>query len=88
VRSGFLLDELSGFFTNSTPLSGSESGEGLLPRQVLRLFRTRDPGNNSAGKRKERKNHESIDSAKTTISVLRRFGLSTTLDRISLSSSK
>jgi hypothetical protein len=41
-------------FFKTRLLNGSESGGGLLPRQVLRLFRTRNLGkSNWAGKKEE-----------------------------------
>ena len=47
------LDKPAGFSPDSASLNGSESGGGLSPRQVLRLFRTRHRRINAAGKRKE-----------------------------------
>ena len=52
------LDKRAGFFSNSTAPNGSESGGGLFPAAVLRLPGPAISKSNSAGKRKERKNHE------------------------------
>jgi hypothetical protein len=48
---GELFDRLAKFLPNSASLNGFESGGGRFPRYVLRLFRTRVPKLNSAGKR-------------------------------------
>jgi hypothetical protein len=54
------LDKLTGFFSDSTS-NGSESGGGLSP---ARFFISSGPAIRIATERgKERKNHESIDSA-------------------------
>jgi hypothetical protein len=44
------FDKHPGIFPHSASLNGSESGGGLSPRQVLRLFRTRNRRINMAGK--------------------------------------
>jgi Chaperone of endosialidase len=48
------FDKRARFFANSPLLNGSESGGGLFPRWVLRLFRTRNPRVKTAGKKKGR----------------------------------
>ena len=53
ARAAFCFDRLVRFLPNSTSLNGSESGGGLMPRQVLRLFRTRNRKITKRGTRKE-----------------------------------
>jgi hypothetical protein len=46
------FDRLARFFANSASLHGSESGGGLFPRWVLRLFQTCNRRINTASKQK------------------------------------
>jgi hypothetical protein len=47
------VDRAARFFPSSTPLNGSESGGEHLPRQVVRLFQTRNFKNATQRGRKE-----------------------------------
>src|SRR5205814_5231093 len=82
------LDIQSIFFQDSTSLNGFGSGGGLFSRYVLRLLRTRVPKINSAGKRKRKKNHESIDPIQTNNCGIRVAWLDVPCRRTALAQAK